>query len=121
MYQLYHGITDTKQPFPPFLNEFFFGGFLKHRTTMSYGTFATSGAGFSHRWNFGTYSTLITRDKVSYEIFGDDPAWWTCTCATAKRNAWLPEKRARGSLVRSDTRQFGDRLAPCGVASRNGI
>src|SRR5665811_1583341 len=42
MYQLYHGITDTKQPFPPFLNEFFFGGFLKHRTTMSYGTFATS-------------------------------------------------------------------------------
>src|SRR5450759_4606500 len=43
MYQLYHGITDTKQPFPPFLNEFFFGGFLKHRTTMSYGTFATSG------------------------------------------------------------------------------
>jgi hypothetical protein len=43
MYQVYHGITDTKQPFPPLLNEFFFGGFLKHRTTMSYGTFYTSG------------------------------------------------------------------------------
>src|ERR1035437_8247346 len=43
MYQLYHGITDTKQPFPPLMNEFFFGGFLKHRTTMSYGTFDTSG------------------------------------------------------------------------------
>ena len=43
MYQLSHGITDTKRPLQPLLNEFFFGVFLKHSATMSYGTSGTSG------------------------------------------------------------------------------
>src|SRR5271169_1943678 len=42
-YQLSHGITDTKRPLQPLLNEFFFGVFLKHPAAMSYGTSGTSG------------------------------------------------------------------------------
>src|SRR5271169_2218611 len=41
-YQLSHGITDTKRPLQPLLNEFFFGVFLKHPAAMSYGTSGTS-------------------------------------------------------------------------------
>src|SRR5207244_13473469 len=37
-YQLYHGITDTNLTLLPLPNEFFFGVFLKHRTTLSYRT-----------------------------------------------------------------------------------
>src|SRR2546426_11469047 len=42
-YQLYHGITDTNLTLLPLPNEFFFGVFLKHRTTLSYRTLDPSG------------------------------------------------------------------------------
>ena len=43
MYQLYHGITDTKRSFTAsLLNELFFGAFLKRQATIAYGTLGAS-------------------------------------------------------------------------------
>src|SRR6266581_3563414 len=42
MYQYYHALTDTKQPFPPLLHEFFFRSRLRPWPAIGCGTFNPS-------------------------------------------------------------------------------
>jgi len=55
---LYHGITDTNLTLLPLPNEFFFGVFLKHRTTLSYRTLDPS----------ARYSRYSVRNKPSQAV-----------------------------------------------------
>src|SRR3989442_9553485 len=63
-YQLYHGITDTNLTLLPLPNEFFFGVFLKHRTTLSYRTLDPSGAEI----RYTNQAVLAARSEIPIRI-----------------------------------------------------